>query len=449
VAFIQKLFTTLQNYDNGDTRIGETNRIWYDSKRNAFYISDGSTPGGIAIGGGGGSYTLLTATNTRLGGVKIGDGIQVDGYGTISVNTSSLIGPQGPQGDQGIQGIQGPVGPKGDTGTFTGSVVTSIIAGTATSVSSATGDVTVWVLPQTGTGLIVGDTDAVINSPTINNAVFQETFSIGTQIFYTHPNGFSVNEDFDITNLGSQANFTGYHFTSGAGKDGVAFTLARTGHFTDGFGITGDETNNNFVIGSETANTDYVFKTGIGMPFDVSGGTTIFTINRDGSLTFSDTSVQTTAYLGTASTSQIGGVAVDGTTITINGSGVISAYYVRTGWNSAIDTEITVDDYRFRISNQGGIFPQIISNISDTKNSAWTAVGAISGTAITQVGSTGTLVANNSWTTLYNSQGMDSAGDTVVVTLQDKTQGRIYRVNFVCSDNGSTTGYNIIAERLL
>ena len=138
-----------------------------------------------------------------------------------------------------------------------------------------------------------------------------------------------------------------------------------------------------------------------------------------------------------------GGLAVTGP---VNAQ---TGYYARTPWNSAIDTEITVDDYRFRISNQGGIFPQVISNTSGTKNSAWTVVAARSGSAITQTGSTGTLVANNTWTSLYTSGGMDSAGDTFVATLQDKSQGRIYRVTFMRSDNGSTTGYNIIAERLL
>jgi len=32
---------------------------------------------------------------------------------------------------------------------------------------------------------------------------------------------------------------------------------------------------------------------------------------------------------------------------------------------------------------------------------------------------------------------------------QDKAASRIYRVTFMRSDNGTTTGYNIIAERLL
>jgi hypothetical protein len=120
----------------------------------------------------------------------------------------------------------------------------------------------------------------------------------------------------------------------------------------------------------------------------------------------------------------------------------------RLPWNSAIDTELTIDDMRFRISNQGGIFPQVIGNGS-SRNLAWTVVAARSGSAITQTGSTGTIVASNAWTSLYTSGGMDSAGDTYTVTLQDKGASRIYRVTFMRSDNGATTGYNIIAERLL
>lgn len=120
----------------------------------------------------------------------------------------------------------------------------------------------------------------------------------------------------------------------------------------------------------------------------------------------------------------------------------------RTAFNAAIDTEITVDSMRFRVSNQGGIFPQVIGNGS-SRNLAWTAVSAISGSAVNQAGSTGTIVSSSAWTTLYNLHGMDSAGDTVTVTLQDKAAGRIYRITFMRSDNGSTTGYNIIGERIL
>lgn len=124
-------------------------------------------------------------------------------------------------------------------------------------------------------------TNKTLTSPTITDGVFEDTFTIGSQVFYEHGvRGFSVNEDFDIT--GGTQNFTGYHYTSGAGRDGVAFTLARTGQFTNGFGITGSSSNNQFVVGGEAANTDIVFKRSIGMPFNVSNGTEIFRMFKDG-----------------------------------------------------------------------------------------------------------------------------------------------------------------------
>ena len=146
-------------------------------------------------------------------------------------------------------------------------------------------------------GVYLTDTQTLTNktltSPTITDGVFQDTFSIGNQVFYEHGyNGFSVNENYDIVGEG---NFTGYHYTSGAGRDGVAFTLARTGQFTTGFGIHGTAEANEYVIGSETANTDFVFKNNIGMPFDVSGGNDIFRIGSTGTLTLSATNKITAA----------------------------------------------------------------------------------------------------------------------------------------------------------
>jgi hypothetical protein len=142
------------------------------------------------------------------------------------------------------------------------------------------------------------------------------------------------------------------------------------------------------------------------------------------------------------------------TAFNVNTDAVVTARtpsFGRLPFNSAIDTELTIDDYRFRINTTtGNTYAQVISNVSgQTRNSAWTAVAAISGQAVGQGGSTGTLVPNNAWTSLYTFASMNSAGDTVTVTLQDKQNSRIYRVTFMRSDNGSTAGYNIIAERLL
>lgn len=51
---IQKLFTSRVNNADANTYVGEEQRLWYDPISNMFYVSDGVTPGGIPVGGGGG-----------------------------------------------------------------------------------------------------------------------------------------------------------------------------------------------------------------------------------------------------------------------------------------------------------------------------------------------------------------------------------------------------------
>lgn len=67
MPFIQKLFSTYQDYAGQETRIGELNRIWYDSISNTFRLGDGN-PGGKLIGGGGdggiGYATRLVTSET-------------------------------------------------------------------------------------------------------------------------------------------------------------------------------------------------------------------------------------------------------------------------------------------------------------------------------------------------------------------------------------------------
>jgi hypothetical protein len=141
------------------------------------------------------------------------------------------------------------------------------------------------------------------------------------------------------------------------------------------------------------------------------------------------------------------------TAFNVNTNAVVTARtpsLARTAFNAAMSTELTVDNMRFRITNSGlaGIFPQVIGNGS-ARNLAWTVVAARSGSAVTQAGSTGTIVASDGWTTLYSLGGMDSSGDTFTATLQDKGAGRIYRVTFMRSDTALGDGFSIIAERLL
>jgi hypothetical protein len=81
-----------------DEFIGKTGTIFYDNDLGDFRISDGATPGGIALsfgGGNGGNYSLPTATTSVKGGVKIDGSTIVIANQVISIGTvpySSLSG---------------------------------------------------------------------------------------------------------------------------------------------------------------------------------------------------------------------------------------------------------------------------------------------------------------------------------------------------------------------
>ena len=65
--------------------------LWWSSNATNLYIRyNGAWIDASPSSGGGGTYTLTTATNSALGGVKIGTGINIDGNGVISVTTASF-----------------------------------------------------------------------------------------------------------------------------------------------------------------------------------------------------------------------------------------------------------------------------------------------------------------------------------------------------------------------
>lgn len=80
---IQNLFSSRDNNVNANTYVGQTGRVWFNLDDNTFYVSDGSTPGGIAIGGSSdygdsnvatflaafGSNVILTTGNITAGNI--------------------------------------------------------------------------------------------------------------------------------------------------------------------------------------------------------------------------------------------------------------------------------------------------------------------------------------------------------------------------------------------
>jgi hypothetical protein len=65
MTYIQNLFTSRDNNAQGNTYVGQTGRLWWDPDRNGIYYSDGSTPGGILVGGAGGNGTP-GGSNTQI-----------------------------------------------------------------------------------------------------------------------------------------------------------------------------------------------------------------------------------------------------------------------------------------------------------------------------------------------------------------------------------------------
>jgi hypothetical protein len=128
VGFTQDFFTSYRDYSDGDTRIGQLHRLWYDSSTNTIRVSDGVTAGGIIVSGGGatgGSGILLAGvvltpadlptTNNTNGDLYI-DASTNDGYVWNGISWVNIGPVQGPQGIQGLKGDTGATGATGDQG---------------------------------------------------------------------------------------------------------------------------------------------------------------------------------------------------------------------------------------------------------------------------------------------------------------------------------------------
>lgn len=167
------------------------------------------------------------------------------------------------------------------------------------------------LIPSANLTYSLGNATNVWSSIFTDSLTLKDQLTIGSQIFYAQGNnGFSVNEDFDPSNSGTQ---TAYHFTSGAGRETVAFTLARTGQFTNGFGIYGTSSANKFVMFGEQSNTGWEWRTGVGIrPLDLDGGTLRMSLSNTGALRINDAFTLPTSD-GTS-----------GQVLTTNGSGTVT-----------------------------------------------------------------------------------------------------------------------------
>ena len=66
MSFIQQFFTSRDNNANAETFVGQEGRLWWDPVTNQIYSSDGNTPGGIPLAGGGGGNGTPGGSNSQV-----------------------------------------------------------------------------------------------------------------------------------------------------------------------------------------------------------------------------------------------------------------------------------------------------------------------------------------------------------------------------------------------
>jgi plastocyanin len=286
---------------------------------------DGST---ITINGSGvimanyTTYSLPTATTTVLGGVKIdGSTITLNGSNQLVANYTTYILPATTTSALGgvivpAVGTSGITNTSGTIGLATASV--SQLGGVKVDGSTITIN-GLGVIAATGAGSIVykGTWNASTNTPTLTNGVGTAGFQYAVSVAGTTNFG-AGNITFAV---GDYALYSGTVWQQiAAGGSAAAGTL------------TGTVLASNVVTSSLTAVgtlTNLTVTNTINGSISGSAGT-VTSISGN-----SLTSGQVTTALGftpgpayslpTATTTVLGGVKVDGTTVTINGSGVISA----------------------------------------------------------------------------------------------------------------------------
>ena len=418
-----------------------TNAMLAGSIANAKLANSSVTIGSTAISLGGSSLTLDGLTRVESGGgatvtlfnnptlITIGP-TYVLGSHTTNITTGAQTAGTTRTINIGTNGLSGSTttiaigSTNGSTTTINGTVVAAVPAGTLTGSTLASG-VTASSLTSVGTLTNLNVTAA---STVVSNMATDHYIAVGTnsKIFddgnlHLHGSTGSV----WINSLDSSAVKINSQYNSGSGG-GLEVTGTTVSNASTAFRAGSSAISNVALEMPRESALRNLYNGANYMYFDVSiGGTT------DGGFQFRGSSNYNVYAM------------IDSTGITSN-----TPRKARTNWNSTIDTELTVGNFRFRISNQGGIFPQLISNTGGTLNVCWTSVATYNGYGITQLGNTGVIIANNAWTTIFNGHGMDAAGDTCVAHITDKGNGNVYRVTFIRADNGSTTGYSIFAEKL-
>lgn len=324
------------------------------------------------------AYTLPTASTSQLGGVKI-DGTTItinngvissaSAY-TLPTASSTVLGGIKIGSGLSIDGSGVVTASGGAAGTLTGTTLASnVVNSSLTTLGTLTGLTSTGNISVTGSGKFVGDGSLLTNINLASNITgpgTNVTLTAGSYSWLFDNTGkltFPDSTQQSTAYTGNAATVTNGVYTTGSYSDPSWITSLAYSKLTGTPAAYSLPTASTTVLG--------------GVKVD---GTTV-TINGSGVIS----AAQYT--LPTASTSVLGGVKVDGTTITINGSGVISAPAT---WNGGT------------VSNASTFSSDLTVNGSITRSgnisaAAWGVNGIglkLNSATYTDTSSSGTLIAN-------------------------------------------------------
>ena len=159
MPFTQDLYSGRRNYNDGSTRIGQLDRIWYDKPTHTLRISDGVTPGGLIILGGGGGSGIILVKDENLILTAAASSLNFLGAGVTATVGNPLIGDVDVTIPGGIAGVA-----VSDEGSIVAATATSMNFVGAGVTATAVGNVVTVTIPAVSNTIAVEDEGTTLST---------------------------------------------------------------------------------------------------------------------------------------------------------------------------------------------------------------------------------------------------------------------------------------------
>lgn len=381
-----------------------SNAAVYNTDKDIFITGIDQSTNPQYVVGGAEQYILPPATDSMLGGIKVGSGLSITGDGTLSATG----GGGGGSGTVTSVGLSMPAGfsvsgsPITSSGTM---IVTTALNGIVAGTGSGFGTVTIGsglsfsggTLSATGGSAVTYQLNAASASGGANISLVGSDSTIDNVKIASGSNITVTNVDANTISIAANIPALAAATTSTLG--GI---IVGSGLSVDGSGVLSNTNATPYSLPIASTTVLGGVKVGNGLSIDAGTG-----------------QLSATYTLPTASTVQLGGVKIDGTSIVINAGGVISA--VGGGGGGGGVASITAS---YPLASSGGLTPDIsftgTLDVTNGGTGASTAAGARTNLLPSQGSSASAFLQTNGtdvqWTQINNSFVTGALGYTPLST---------------------------------